>query len=77
MKKKDCQLSEAQEILLQLLKDADIPQTDAIGIMLMLREDEDTMWQMAIWIYDNKPNNTEIMQWFGRFLRDERGLKIG
>ena len=75
-KEKGYQLSEAQEILLQLLRDAEVPQTDAIGVMLMLKEDEDTMWQMATWIYDNHPNDTEIMQWFGRYLKEEKGFKI-
>lgn len=56
-------------VLLQLLRDAEVPQTDAIGIMLMLKEEEDTMWEMATWIYDNKPSDTEIMQWFGLFLK--------
>lgn len=76
MKKKDCQLSEVQEILLQLLRDSEVPQTDAIGIMLMLKDDEDTMRGMAIWIHDNKPNDTEIMEWFGIFLKTERKFKI-
>lgn len=76
MKKKDCQLSEVQEILLQLLRDSEVPQTDAIGIMLMLKDDEDTMRGMAIWIHENKPNDTEIMEWFGIFLKTERKFKI-
>jgi len=76
MKKKDCQLSDVQEILLQLLRDSEVPQADAIGIMLMLKDDEDTMREMAIWIHDNKPNDTEIMEWFGIFLKTERKFKI-
>lgn len=76
MNKKDYQLSEVQKVLLQLLRDSEIPLTDAIGIMLMLKDDEDTMREMAIWIYDNKPNDTEIMEWFGTFLKTERGFNI-
>lgn len=76
-KKKVNQLSEIQKVLLLLLRDAEVPQTDAIGIMLMLKDEEKTMERMAIWIYDNHPSETEIMQWFGNFLKEEKGFDIG
>ena len=55
-------LTETQEVLLQLLRTSGVGKNNTIAVMVMLKENEDIMQQMAIWIYDNHPSEEQIMR---------------
>ena len=39
-----------------------VSENNTIAVILMLQEDEEAMEELAIWIYDNKPTEEEIMK---------------
>ena len=55
-------LSEAQEVLLSLLRISNLSKNNTIAVMVMLKESELKMEELAIWIYDNKPTEEQIMR---------------
>ena len=72
MEKKSQQLSQIQEVLLQLLKKQGVPQTDMIGVMLMLWDDNSGMADLAEYILNKEPSDTEIMIWTGKYVKENR-----
>ena len=64
------ELSEVQQILLQLLKQADMEQTGIITIMLLLKDDEEAMWDLAGYLHYDKATKDEVMNvWIPNYLR--------
>ena len=55
-------LTETQEVLVELLQSSKVSTNNTIAVMLLLKDSEDKMQQMAIWIYDNHPSEEEIMR---------------
>ena len=55
-------LSEAQEVLLSLLRISNLSKNNTIAVMVMLKESKLKMEELAIWIYDNKPTEEQIMR---------------
>lgn len=53
-------LSEVQEILIQLLKEAGLDKTWIIVILLMLKDDERGQKDLLIYLHDMKPTEEEI-----------------
>ena len=55
------QLTETIKILAKLLLRSDVSKNNAIAVSAMLRNDEEAMEDLFLWIYDNHPNEEEIM----------------
>ena len=55
-------LTELQKVLLTLLKNSKVDKDNTIGIMITLKNQEEIMKDMAIWIYENNPTEQEIME---------------
>ena len=56
------ELTETKKVLIHLLQKQGVSENNTIAVILMLQEDEDAMEELAIWIYDNKPTEEEIMK---------------
>ena len=56
------ELTETQEILLSLLGRAGYPEDFIIGVMLMLYKSEKAMQSMCLYIEDNKPTKSQILE---------------
>lgn len=54
-------LTETTKILAKLLHFG-VGKNNAIAVSAMLRNSENKMQQLAIWIYDNRPSEEEIMR---------------
>ena len=68
MKKTPQQLSEIQEALVQLLTKSKVPQTDMVALMLVMKDDNLGMANLAEYILNEEPSDTEIMNWLGDFM---------
>ena len=63
------ELSEVQEILLQLLKQVGMEATGIITIMLLLKEDEESMWDLAGYLYYDKATENQVLNiWLRNYL---------
>ena len=56
------ELTETKKALIHLLRMQGVSENNIIAVILMFQEDEEIMEELAIWIYDNKPTEEEIMQ---------------
>lgn len=64
------ELSEIQEVCIQLLKESGADKTMIITIMLMLKDDRKVQGQLAIWLYDNRPTAEEVSEiWVRNYIR--------
>ena len=57
-------LTKLQKVLLTLLKNSKVCKDNIIGIMITLKNQEEIMEDMALWIYENNPTEEEIMDTF-------------
>ncbi len=55
-------LTETQEVLVELLQSSNVSKNNTIAVMLMLKESEEKMQNLFLWIYDNHPSEEEIMR---------------
>lgn len=55
-------LTETTKFLAKLLLHFGVGKNNAIAVSAMLRYSENKMQQLAIWIYDNRPSEEEIMR---------------
>lgn len=55
-------LTETTKILAKQLLHFGVGKNNAIAVCAMLRNSENKMQQLAIWIYDNRPSEEEIMR---------------
>ena len=51
-----------QEVLVELLQSSNVSKNNTIAVILLLKDSENKMQQLAIWIYDNHPSEEEIMR---------------
>lgn len=64
------ELSETQEVCIQLLKECGANKTMIIAIMLMLKDDIRAQRGLAIWLYDNRPTAEEVSEiWVRNYIR--------
>ena len=64
------ELSEVQQILLELLKVASLDQTSIITIMLLLKDDEEAMKDLVGFLHYDKATKDEVMNvWLRNYLR--------
>ena len=56
------QLSEAQRVLIQLLKNIGAEVDELIGVMLLLKGREEDMERMCVWIYDDHPTPQQVLR---------------
>ena len=56
------ELSDTQETLLSLLGNAGFPKDFIVGVMLMLYKSEKAMRTMCLFIVDEKPNESQILE---------------
>ena len=64
------ELSEVQQILLELLKIASLDQTSIITIMLLLKDDEEAMKDLVGFLHYDKATKDEVMNvWLRNYLR--------
>lgn len=56
------ELSETQEVLLQVLINTGFPKDFIIGVMLMLYKSEKAMREMCLYIVDENPNESQILE---------------
>ena len=71
MVEKRQQLSKIQKVLVQLLTKSGVPQTDMVALMLVMKDDNLGMADLAEYILHKEPSDTEIMIWLGDYM-DER-----
>ena len=55
-------LTETQEVLVELLQSSKVSKNNTIAVMLLLKDSENKMQQLAIWIYDNHPTEERIIR---------------
>ena len=55
-------LTETQEVLVELLQSSKVSKNNTIAVMLLLKDSENKMQQLAIWIYDNHQTEEQIMR---------------
>lgn len=56
------QLTETIKILAKLLLHSGVSKNNAIAVSAMLRNDEEAMEDLFLWIYDNHPTEEQIMR---------------
>ena len=54
-------LTETQEVLLHLLRTSGVGKNNTIAVMVMLKENDEMMEDLCLWIYDNHPSEEQIM----------------
>lgn len=55
-------LSETTKILAELLLHSGVSKNNAIAVSAMLRDSEQAMEDLFLWIYDNRPSEEQIMR---------------
>jgi hypothetical protein len=55
-------ITKTQKSLAQLLLNSGVRKDNAIAIGIMLRNREEMMQDLFLWIYDNKPTQEQIMK---------------
>lgn len=61
MKEIEQQLSEAQRVLIPLLKNIGAEVDELIGVMLLLKGREEDMKRMCVWIYNDHPTPQQVL----------------
>ena len=55
-------LTETMKILAKLLLHSGVSKNNAIAVSAMLRDSEEKMQDLFLWIYDNHPSEEQIMR---------------